>query len=123
VDFSVGTFGGTIFEWCNHEPNTLPEVTVIVYDFFEDTAGSFKLQGTDSDGDKVTFRIKESAAHGEVVLNNPSTGAATYTPGLHWCGTDTITVVANDGKEDGSPQQLQLQVAPIADAPEVWAAH
>jgi len=119
VDFSVGSFGGTIFEICNNEPNNLPEVTVVVYSFREDVTGSFVLLGTDADADKVTFRIQGSAANGEVVLNNPSTGAATYTPRLHWCGTDTITVVANDGKEDGPPQQLMLEVAPVADAPEV----
>ena len=33
ADLSVGTFGGTIFEWCNTEPNGLPQVTAKTYYF------------------------------------------------------------------------------------------
>lgn len=113
---------GTIFEWCNTEPNALPAVTDVVYYFNEDTPGVRKLQGTDPDGDSVKFELTGTTEFGELLFTNPSQGTFEYKPGLHFSGEDTLTVVANDGKENGPPRKIKLVTYGLADAPtiEVW---
>lgn len=119
ADLTVGSFGGTIFEWCKEEPNGLPTIVLVPYWFNEDSAGIAVISGTDPEASSVTYRIKETPEHGEVVLINPSSGTFRYTPKLHYSGVDVISVVANDGKEDGPEQALTLRIFGIADAPEM----
>ena len=74
ADLSVGTFGGTIFEWCNFEPNKLPVVNAVTFYFEEDTVGIRTLTGSDEDDDSLTFHLQQTPAHGEVVMINENKG-------------------------------------------------
>lgn len=83
----VAFIPGTIFEWCNTEPNGLPTVSDIVYYFNEDTPGVRKLEGSDPDGDSVTFQLVGTTEFGELLFTNPSQGAPEYRQMVEWLRT------------------------------------
>ncbi|WP_017519457.1 Ig-like domain-containing protein, partial [Pseudomonas nitroreducens] len=83
----------------------------------EDTAKTGQLTATDVDNDSVTFSLKANggAAHGTVVVN--ANGSYTYTPAANYNGTDSFTVLANDGKGGITEQTINVTVTPVNDAP------
>ena len=48
------------------------------------------LQASDANNDPLTFTLIDQPAGGSVVIDNPSTGAFTYTPGAGAIGYDSF---------------------------------
>jgi VCBS repeat-containing protein len=68
------------------------------------------LSATDPDGDSLTFRIVTQPQHGKVSLDNPNTGAYTYTPAHNYSGADSFVFVANDGTADSNKATVKVTV-------------
>jgi hypothetical protein len=71
------------------------------------------LDGTDVDGDNLTYSIV-STNNGTVTVNGSS---ATYEPTKDWNGTDTFTYKANDGVLDSNIATVTITVNSVNDAP------
>ena len=63
----------------------------------EDTAVDITLDGTDVDGDNLTYSVVSDVSNGTTSLSGST---VTYTPDDDWNGTDTFTYKANDGTGD-----------------------
>ncbi len=70
----------------------------------------------DPDGDDLTVTVA-TAPNGTVVIN--ADGTITYTPNQDFNGTDTITYTISDGNGGTSTATVEVNVAPVNDAPEV----
>jgi MYXO-CTERM domain-containing protein len=81
----------------------------------EDVAGSALLDATDADGDTLTFTISSEPTNGTVSVD--ATGEVTYTPDADYNGSDSFTVVANDGSENSNEATVTVTVTPVNDAP------
>ncbi len=71
------------------------------------------LDGTDVDGDALTYSIS-SASNGTLSLNND---IVTYVPNQDWNGEDTFTYTANDGALDSNTATVSITVNSVDDAP------
>ena len=83
----------------------------------EDNPLSSNLQGNDIDGDALTYAIATQPANGMLVLDDPSTGAYTYTPAPNYNGMDSFTFTVSDGTLDSNTATVSVTVAPLNDAP------
>lgn len=81
----------------------------------EDTSVEIALDGSDVDGDPLTFQITTAPAHG--TLTGPTGGKVVYRPALNYNGPDSFTFVASDGKATSTPATVTLQVASVDDPP------
>ena len=81
----------------------------------EDVAGSALLDATDADGDTLTFTISSEPTNGTASVD--ATGEVTYTPDADYNGSDSFTVVANDGSENSNEATVTVTVTPVNDAP------
>jgi hypothetical protein len=79
----------------------------------EDTAASIALAAFDEDGDALTYHVT-SPAHGTLRGVAPK---LVYQPSPNYFGADNFTFTANDGLADSTPAVVQIQVAPVNDAP------
>ena len=83
----------------------------------EDTPVHGILSASDPNGDAITFSIVTQPARGTVVIDNPSTGAFTFTPALNRFGGDSFTFQATDGHETSNVATVSVTVNPVNDAP------
>jgi VCBS repeat-containing protein len=73
-----------------------------------DQAISSSLNGSDSDGDPVTFSQVTPPSNGTVTIN--SVGSFTYTPNQGYVGQDSFTFDVSDGITDSSPATETIDV-------------
>ena len=83
----------------------------------EDTPASGTLAASDPDGDALTFTIVTNGTLGTATLDDPVTGAYTYTPNPNANGSDTFTFKADDGVLDSNEATITVTVTPVNDAP------
>lgn len=83
----------------------------------EDEEKGIILQGSDDDGDTLTFKIVNGPSHGLLKGLNPSTGGITYHPIQDYSGKDTFTFKVTSGGDESSPATVSIHVTPINDAP------
>ncbi len=75
------------------------------------------LQGSDPDGDPLTFQlVSNSAVNGTVTLN-AQTGTYTFTPAPDFSGTASFQYVVSDGRLTSEPKTVNIEVLPVNDAP------
>lgn len=88
----------------NHAPTAIPlDLTTP-----KDTALGVTLQGSDPDGDALTWSVVTPPAHGTL---SPISGAGlTYTPTAGWSGTDTFVVRASDGRLSSNEAAMTVDV-------------
>jgi len=104
------TYGGTdtatvtIAFGLNHRPTAVD--TIVSGGAGTPVSGT--LVATDADGDALTFSITNSPAHGSVVLDNPATGAFTYTPAAGYVGPDIFYFKVNDGQVDSNVAECRI---------------
>ncbi len=81
----------------------------------EDTPKGIVLQCSDPDGDQVTISVVQGPTHG--LLSGNTGPNLTYSPSANYNGSDNFTFRANDGKVNGDPATITLNVTPVCDAP------
>ena len=100
-------------------PNTAPVATGDAYNINEDgilTTGvvSGVLDNdADADGDPLTAVLATNVTSGDLVLT--ADGRFSYTPALHFHGTDSFTYTANDGTSNSNVATVTITVNPIVD--------
>ncbi|WP_159621365.1 Ig-like domain-containing protein [Ruania rhizosphaerae] len=95
---------------CPHAP-TMNDSTATAT---EDTALSTTLEGSDADGDELTFSIVTGPAHGTAEITDD---VLDYTPAADFCGQDTVEVRASDGELTSDPAVVTIEVSCTDDAP------
>ena len=107
VSVQVGTASNT-------PPVAQPKsITVVMNTTF---AGS--LNGTDADGDSLTFSLSSvHAAHGAVQIN--PNGTFTYQPNTGYTGSDSFSFRVNDGQVNSAEALVSIQVIATGNSPPV----
>lgn len=80
----------------------------------EDTALSIALIATDVDLDSLTFSIVTGPSNGVLSGSGPN---VTYTPNVHYHGSDSFTFKASDGTADSNTAVVTITVNPVEDVP------
>lgn len=97
--------------------NRAPVATNVSTSTNEDTAKTFALTASDSNGDALTYSLVTAPTHGTVTISGSN---ATYTPAADFNGTDSFTWQANDGRGGVSnTATATISVAAVNDAPVV----
>ena len=98
--------------------NDAPNVTnTIAINAVEDMPINGKIFVNDPDGDtNLTYTVKTPVAHG-IVSVNATTGVFTYAPEANYEGPDSFVVEVDDNNGGVTQATIELNVAPVADAP------
>ncbi|MBS0427904.1 MAG: tandem-95 repeat protein, partial [Proteobacteria bacterium] len=93
-----------------NDPPTAPD-----YDHTtpEDTPISGRVTGGDVDGDPLTYTAGTPPSHGTVVVNPD--GSYTYTPDPDYHGSDSFTVIVDDGHGGTTTSTVTIEVTPAND--------
>lgn len=94
--------------------NDVPTATAQTASTDEDTAKAIHLEGTDVDGDPLTYAIVLGPLGGALTGTAPS---LTYTPNANVNGVDSFTFKVNDGTGDSAPATVNITVNAVNDAP------
>ncbi|WP_171060576.1 Ig-like domain-containing protein [Poseidonocella sp. HB161398] len=103
-------------------PNAPPAPRFDSYATQEDTPLSFaaaELLENDSDpdgGTPVFLGLARQPYHGSAAYD-PATGLVTYAPDPDFSGTDSFTAFIGDGQGGSSRSRIDVEVAPVNDAP------
>ncbi|MBL7664500.1 MAG: tandem-95 repeat protein [Bacteriovoracaceae bacterium] len=76
--------------------NASPIAAAASYTQNQDTTFNFSLNGSDADGDVLTYAITSSPLNGTLTLNNTATGAVTYVPAPGDFGVYTFNYSVTD---------------------------
>lgn len=96
--------GGNVAPTANNQSITL----------IEDTPTSVVLTASDANADPLIFSIVSPPSHGSV---SGSGANYTYTPALHYNGSDSFTFKANDGTVDSNIATVTITITAVNDAP------
>ncbi|HRY15611.1 MAG TPA: Ig-like domain-containing protein, partial [Candidatus Competibacteraceae bacterium] len=80
------------------------------------------VAGVDFNGlDRLSYRIVEPPAHGELTLESADDATAVYRyqPESDYFGADPFTFIANDGRDDSEPATVSLTVTAVDDPPQL----
>lgn len=80
----------------------------------EDTSVTLRLNGTDPDGDPLSYLIVQSPAKGSIQGTPPN---LTYRPSNNYAGTDLLKFCVTDGSRTSAVATVTLVVEPVNDAP------
>ena len=89
----------------------------------EDSDASGTLQGSDIDGDSLSYSIVTPPQHGVVILEGGSGATYNYSPAANYHGTDSFSYKTNDGNADSSTATISLTINSINDAPVISLIH
>nr|WP_306275370.1 retention module-containing protein [Pseudomonas oleovorans] len=92
-----------------------PESGNYIVTISEDDIFNGQVQGSDPDGDPLTYVVTKEPEHGTLVLD-PETGKYTYTPDPDWHGSDSFDVIISDGQGGSATTNVTIQVEPEQDA-------
>jgi T1SS-143 domain-containing protein len=81
----------------------------------EDTAVSGTVVAADKDGDTLTFTKNGDPLHGLVTVN--PNGSWIYTPGANYNGSDSFSVLVDDGRGGTVVSTVNIGVTPVNDVP------
>ncbi|WP_045859381.1 invasin domain 3-containing protein [Teredinibacter purpureus] len=87
----------------NAAPTALPQSQTTV----ENIPAVLTLNGTDPDGQTLTFNIVSTPVNGTLSGTGP---ALLYTPTTHYSGTDSFTFTVHDGLENSAPATVTLTI-------------
>jgi N-acetylneuraminic acid mutarotase len=100
--------------------NDMPVARALSFTTSHDAPVSVRLEGTDGDGDALSFEVVGAPAHGTL----SGTGAAlVYTPSSGFAGEDAFTYRVSDGQSASEPVTVRITVAPapVTQPPDVSA--
>ena len=80
----------------------------------EDVPVVITLNGSDIDGDSLTYAVVAGPTKGELLGTAPD---LEYVPNAEASGTDSFTFTVNDGTADSAVKTVTITIAPINDAP------
>ncbi len=95
-----------------NKTNSPPTAISQIFQIEENKFTVFTLEGTDDDGDKLTFEVKSQPSNGTLSGDSPQ---LVYTPNKNFTGMDSFTFAANDGKIDSDIVTIEFDVTAIAD--------
>ncbi|TXJ08810.1 MAG: tandem-95 repeat protein, partial [Acinetobacter sp.] len=81
----------------------------------EDTPVTGKVTGSDVDGDSLSYSKGSDPSNGTVTVD--ANGNYTYTPNKDYNGSDSFTVIVDDGKGGKTTSTITIDVTPVNDAP------
>ncbi|MEE6131985.1 tandem-95 repeat protein [Priestia sp. GS2] len=81
----------------------------------EDTPITSEVIATDVEGNPLTYSLLVAPTNGTAVVN--PNGVYTYTPNANFNGTDTLTVLVDDGQGGTATSIITVNVIPINDPP------
>ena len=100
-------------------PNSLPVALERDLATNEDIALGGLLAASDPDSDELTFSLSaEGAPANGTVIINPD-GSYLYTPDRNYSGSDSFSFEVTDESGATSTANVRIDVAPVADAPDV----
>lgn len=102
-----------------HGANDAPEAVVVPAEGQQDTPIEGNIPVKDVDGDDVAFTIVTPPENGSLVINDD--GSFIYVPEPGTSGTDSFTVVVDDGHGGTTTITIPVIVEDINDAPEAHA--
>ncbi|MEP0940453.1 MAG: Ig-like domain-containing protein [Rhizobiaceae bacterium] len=112
-----GGFSETATVTVNVSPvNDLPTGVSTPATTLEDTPVSGSIAMTDIDGDTVTASAGPDPDHGSVTVNPD--GTWTYVPDADFEGTDSFTIIIDDGNGGTNTVLVDITVIPVNDAPD-----
>lgn len=88
--------------------NTKPEAISQSVITETDTTVNGQLEGTDADGDSLTFSISGDVMYGVLTVN--SDGSFSYTPDNGYTGTDQFSFVVSDGSATSDPAVVDITI-------------
>lgn len=97
--------------------NTAPVASNVEVTTHMNTPVSGTLSATDADGDPLTFAASLTSETGSIVLDDPATGAFTYTPDANQVGDAVVNFTASDAYAASNTAKLTIHVtntAPVA---------
>jgi hypothetical protein len=97
--------------------NPPPVAQDLTFEVAEDGVLTGNLDASDPTGETLTYSITTGVAHGTLTLDDPVTGAFTYTPDPDYNGTDGFEYVASDGSNDSNVATVAITVTPVNDPP------
>ncbi|USF87813.1 Ig-like domain-containing protein [Candidatus Endoriftia persephone] len=80
----------------------------------EDAAIDIALNGTDADGDSLSYALVTQPAHGSLSGTAPN---LTFTPNADFSGEDQLTFTVNDGSDHSEPATVRITVTENNQAP------
>lgn len=92
------------FKSCGNQPPMAENVVVVTA---KQTSVAIPLEGSDPEGEAVTFSLVDPSANGSIDLVD---GVATYTPLFGFIGVDTFTYLVNDGEFDSELATVSITV-------------
>lgn len=88
--------------------NDAPEVTADAYSIEKNNSKVITLNGTDIDGDDLSFEITTDPTNGSATINDDK---LIYTPNTNYVGSDNVSFRAYDGSEYSNNASLDLNVS------------
>lgn len=88
--------------------NTTPEAVSQSVITETDTTVTGQLEGTDADGDTLTFSVSEDVMYGVLTVN--SDGSFSYTPDNSYTGSDQFSFVVSDGSATSDPAVVDITI-------------
>nr|MDP0502520.1 Ig-like domain-containing protein [Verrucomicrobiota bacterium JB025] len=113
ADSNVATVAITV-----RQENTAPVASSGFVGTSEDTPVSFTLDGSDVNGDALTFTVTSSPQNGTLSGTPPQ---LTYTPADGFSGVDSLTFRVNDGLVNSGLATVSITVADVNDPPVAYS--
>jgi len=104
--------------------NNLPVATAGNAATLEDAPLTITLNGTDTDGDPLTFSVGTGPLNGtlgSITQINDTSAIVEYTPDANFNGNDGFTFNVSDGNSQSAPVDFNLTVTPVNDVPSFTA--
>ncbi len=98
--------------------NDAPSTQSLSFELNEDSQLSLAPQGSDPDGDELSFSLVSLPENGSLESNN---GLFIYTPNNDFVGTDYFTYLANDGEYDSDVSTVNITINNVNDQPALMA--